>query len=73
MGGVKGKVRRVDSVGSIADTTGLDGFSPPSAFSDSQQHLKCTVKTQIQEKCARTLEFPFLATRGENTANSAPS
>ena len=32
-----------------------------------------TVKTQIEEKCARTLEFPFSATRGENTANSAPS
>jgi len=32
-----------------------------------------TVKTRIEEKCARTLEFPFSATRGENTANSAPS
>jgi len=26
-----------------------------------------TVKTQIEETCARTLEFPFRATRGENT------
>ena len=32
-----------------------------------------TVKTQIEEKCARTLEFPLSATRGGNTANSAPS
>jgi len=32
-----------------------------------------TVRTQIEEKCARTLEFPFSATRGENTANPAPS
>ena len=31
-----------------------------------------TVRTQIEEKCARTLEFPFSSTRGENTANSAP-
>ena len=35
--------------------------------------LKHTVKTRIEEKCARTLEFPFWATRGGGTANSAPS
>ena len=28
---------------------------------------------EIEEKCARTLEFPFSATLGENTASSAPS
>ena len=27
-----------------------------------------TVRTHIEETCARTLEFPFSATRGENTA-----
>jgi len=36
-------------------------------------HTFVTVKTQIEETCARTLEFPFSATRRENTANSALS
>jgi len=31
-----------------------------------------TVKTQIEDTGARTLEFPFSATRGENTAKLSP-
>lgn len=35
-------------------------------YPDSVQY----VRTQIEEKHARALEFPFLATQGESTANS---
>ena len=39
----------------------------------TQRHgVAPTVKTRMKDKCARTLEFPFSATRVENTANSAP-
>jgi len=30
-----------------------------------------TIRTRIEEKCARTLEFPFSTTRGKTPANSA--
>ena len=37
-------------------------------------YLLCsvTVKTQIEDTGARTLEFPFSATRGGNTAKLSP-
>ena len=46
----------------------------PQNMGHSEEHIIIlyTVRTQIEGKCARRLEFPFSATREENTANSAP-
>jgi len=44
---------------------------PEKGISDFIAHGSIIQVFTVEETCARTLEFPFSATRGENTANSA--
>jgi len=68
-----GNVNSFNLLTNYGNTRGISEHKVRDRYLYSNSNSVCyrKISNMIEEKCARTLEFPFSATRGENTANSA--